>query len=91
MTDTDEIVWEYTEGSPYLGWIKDKDARKLVEDLLTETKRLREQNEILVEQLQNTRKWIRKYQKVFDEIAHQAAYVSCSALNIEEWIEEGEE
>ena len=42
MTDTDEIVWEYTEGSPYLGWIKDKDARKLVEDLLTETKRLRE-------------------------------------------------
>tara|TARA_R100000008_G_C3481961_1_gene114303 strand:- start:382 stop:606 length:225 start_codon:yes stop_codon:yes gene_type:complete len=42
MIDTDEIVWEYTEALPYLGWIKDKDARKLVEDLLTENKRLKE-------------------------------------------------
>ena len=59
-------------------------------EIIKVVEELREQNELLVEQLQNTRKWIRKYQKVFDEIAHQAAYVSCSALNIEEWIEEGD-
>ena len=47
MTDTDEIVWEYTEGPPYLGWIKDKDARKLVEDLFIEVNKLRKENKRL--------------------------------------------
>ena len=40
--ERDEIVWEYTKGIPYLGWIKDKDARKLVKDLFIEVNQLRD-------------------------------------------------
>ena len=78
------------DGSHIPNWNQDNNLACDAPLLLAEVKRLREENKLLVEQLQNTRKWIRKYQKVFDEIAHQAAYVSCSALNIEEWIEEGD-
>ena len=69
---------------------KPEDARLMADApiLLAEVKRLRGSYDTAVKQLQNTRKWIRKYQKVLREISHQADHVSCSALDIEEWIKD---
>ena len=57
-------------------------------NMLAEIKRLRKSYDTAVKQLQNTRKWIRKYHKLLREISHQAEHVSCTALDIEEWIKD---
>ena len=55
--------------------------------LLEEVKRLQYSYDMAVKQLQNTRLWIAKYEGVLKEMANQASFVKCSALNIDEWIE----
>ena len=55
--------------------------------LLAEVKRLQNSYDMAVKQLQNTRLWITKYEGVLKEMANQAGFVKCSALNIDEWIE----
>ena len=40
MIDTDKIEWEYTKSPPYTGWIKDTEARILVDNLFTDVDNL---------------------------------------------------
>ena len=70
-------------------WTNDKDEQ-LVRDaplLLAKIKHMQYSYYKAVEQLQNTRLWIAKYEGVLKEMSNQASVVKCSALNIDEWIE----
>lgn len=73
----------------YTGFIEPRlrDALADMSELVAEVKHLQHSYNMAVKQLQNTRLWIAKYEGVLKEMANQASFVKCSALNIDEWIE----
>ena len=54
--------------------------------LIAEIKRLQSRYDIVWKQLDMTRKWVTKQQKVLYEMQYQARHVSCSAFDIDEWV-----